>query len=72
MQPRPVVNVEEFIVKTVGRRVPNDSGEALEDALKQESSSQTRKICPRGVYRFHSHEEADAWMERMRNRVWSN
>lgn len=60
MQPRPVVNVEEFIGKTVGRRVP-PSGAGLQQTLNQVLASQNRGICPRGVYRFRSFDEADAW-----------
>ncbi len=67
MEPRPVVNVEEFIGKTVGRRVP-PSGAELQPTLNQALKTQKRGICPRGVYRFSSHEEANAWMERMENR----
>jgi hypothetical protein len=67
MQPRPVINVEEFIGKTVGRRVP-PSGADLQKTLNQVLARQKRGVCPRGVYRFHSHEEAHAWLERMRNR----
>jgi len=67
MQPRPVINVEEFIGKTVGRRVP-PSGAGLQKTLNQVMAGQKRGICPRGVYRFKTHEEADAWMTRMMNR----
>jgi hypothetical protein len=67
MQPRPVVNVEEFIGKTVGRRVP-PSGAGLQVTLNQALKTQKRGLCPKGVYRFNSHEEADAWMEKMLNR----
>ena len=66
MQPRPVVNVEEFIGKTVGRRVPprdplsvSDSNRA--NAIAWHKAFPCRRV-PRGVYRFHSHEEAHAWM----------
>lgn len=61
MQPRPVINVEEFIGKTVGRRVP-PSGAGLQKTLNQVMAGQQRGICPRGVYRFKTHEEADEWM----------
>ena len=67
MQPRPVVNVEEFIGKTVGRRVPA-SGAGLQKLLNQAMFTQQRGICPRGVYRFHSHEEADRWATKMLSR----
>jgi hypothetical protein len=67
MQPRPVVNVEEFIGKTVGRRVPA-SGAGLQIALNQALKTQKRGLCPKGVYRFNSHEEADAWILKMMSR----
>lgn len=66
MEPRPVINVEEFIGKTVGRRVPPT------DPLRVSTSTKAGAVAwknalpycgvPRGVYRFHSHEEADAWL----------
>jgi len=67
MQPRPVVNVEEFIGKTVGRRVP-PPGAGLQKTLNQVMANQRRGICQRGVFRFKTHEEADAWMTKMMNR----
>lgn len=67
MEPRAVVNVEEFIGKTVGRRVP-PSGAGLQKTLNQALKTQERGLCPKGVYRFNSHEEADAWMVKMMNR----
>lgn len=67
MESRPVVNVEEFIGKTVGRRVPF-SGAGLQNTLNQVLKTQNRGLCPKGVYRFNSHEEANAWMEAMKNR----
>lgn len=72
MDPRPVINVEEFIGKTVGRRVPPKSGVALQVTLNQALKSQKLGVCPRGVYRFNSHEEADAWMWKMTNRKTAN
>ncbi len=60
------MNVEEFICKTVGRRVPS-SGAGLQKTLNQVLTGQKRGVCPRGVYRFHSHEEADAWTLKMLN-----
>jgi hypothetical protein len=62
---KPVVNIEENIGKTVGRRTalnpmrvqPNEIAEAEE----------WRRVfggirVPRGVFKFRSHEEADAWL----------
>jgi hypothetical protein len=59
----PIINLEESIGKTVGRR------RAPVGALKyglglQKSLAQTSWRTPirRGVYRFQSHQETDAWM----------
>ncbi len=56
-------------MKTVGRRT------ALPDVLKVENSRIEDSIkwrkhfggvgIPKGVFRFHSHEEADAWLWKM-------
>ncbi|MEQ1842528.1 MAG: hypothetical protein ABL994_19175 [Verrucomicrobiales bacterium] len=56
----PMINVEETIGKTVGNLKRIDpsrvqrSGRRLYRALGF-------RVCPPGVYRFNSHEEADAW-----------
>jgi hypothetical protein len=63
-----VINVGEKIGKTVGRRVPVDSGKygaGLQRLANEVNRTMRRGICPKGVYRFRSHEEADAWMTRM-------
>ena len=64
-----VVNVEEKIGKTVGRREPCDPwtrGMRLQETAGQlRTSAGHGGICPRGVYRFKTHEEADAWMMNM-------
>ena len=57
----PVVNLEEQIGKTVGR-IPEGAADyarltATADALMP------RLPFPKGVYRFRSFEEADAWTE---------
>jgi hypothetical protein len=63
---KPIINLEEKIGKTVGRRkVPSDAfayGMALQKTGVQLSKTFSLKGVPRGVYRFHSHEEADAWL----------
>ena len=60
---KPLINLEDPAGKTVGRRVrPKDAleyGFALQKSLHQLYG---RLPIRRGVYRFHSHEEADAWM----------
>jgi len=60
-----VINLEENIGKTVGRRtVPNPlrvrEGE-IEAAIEWRRAFGGVRI-PRGVFKFHSHEEADAWL----------
>lgn len=65
----PFVNVEEKIDRFVGRRAQ------VADALKagmllQATGAQLHKSFghrwwPKGVYRFKTHEEADAWMTKM-------
>ncbi|MFO1438614.1 MAG: hypothetical protein U1F81_09835 [Verrucomicrobiaceae bacterium] len=66
MQPRPVINVEEFIGKTVGRRVPPRDPLRISDSNKAAAIAWKKAFpyrgAPRGVYRFKTHEEADAWM----------
>ncbi len=60
---KPIINLEDPIGKTVGRRVaPADSlkyGLGLQKSLRQVYGGYPVR---RGVYRFHSHEEADEWM----------
>jgi hypothetical protein len=67
MEPRPVTNVEEFIGKTVGRRVP-PSGAGLQKIFNQMLKSQNNGVNVRGVFRFKSHEEANAWTTKNLNR----
>jgi hypothetical protein len=54
-----VINTEELIGKTVGRRKPPADPFACSDALQ-------RCLPPipvrKGVYRFLTHEEADQWL----------
>lgn len=63
---QPVINLEENIGKTVGRRVaPADSftyGMALQATGVRLIKAFGHRGVPKGVYRFQSHEEADAWM----------
>lgn len=55
----PTVNNEEFIGKTVGRRnPPMDSFSLITPLQENLAPIRVRK----GVYRFHSHEEADLWL----------
>lgn len=64
-QTHPVVNVDAFIGKTVGRRRrPAPLGGNAPGCLAMERA---RALLggvpiPRGVFRFHTHEEAHQWM----------
>ena len=67
-QTHPVINVEETIGKTVGRRKPISVGEQarrIQDKGKRIYRASGFRVCTKGVYRFHSHEEADEWMRQM-------
>jgi len=61
----PVVNVDEKIGKTVGRRQPGDPllvapGDRARKREMQKAGFFPR--FPKGVYRFKTFEEADQWM----------
>jgi hypothetical protein len=58
---KPVINLEETPGKVVGR----DTGSVADyDRLVEASASLMPRLpFPKGVFRFHTHEEADAWME---------
>jgi hypothetical protein len=62
---KPAINYEEKIGKTVGRRTaPTDAfayGMALQETGVQLAKAFRLPRLPKGVFRFHSHEEADAW-----------
>jgi hypothetical protein len=66
---QPFINVEEKIDRFVGRRTKTpDSFQA--GMLLQETAGELHKSfkhhwCPKGVYRFKTHEEADQWMTKM-------
>ncbi|HSU57378.1 MAG TPA: hypothetical protein VLT36_25270 [Candidatus Dormibacteraeota bacterium] len=66
---RAIVNMEEQIGKTVGkRRPPSDSfaaGMELQKTAWELHKSFHSHWAPKGVYRFKTHEEADEWMMRM-------
>ncbi len=63
---KPAINFEEKIGKTVGRRtVPRDAfayGMALQKSGVEMAKTFRLRGVPKGVFRFHSHEEADAWL----------
>lgn len=62
---KPAINYEEKIGRTVGRRaMPADVfayGMALQKTGVQLAKTFGLRGVPRGVFRFRSHEEADAW-----------
>jgi hypothetical protein len=62
-----VVNIDEKIGKTVGRRKIKDSlvyGLGLQKLLARIRESAGFPRFPKGVFKFCSFEEADAWMIR--------
>lgn len=62
-----VINVEEKIGKTVGRRVLKDGWSyamGMQKTVGQLQKTFGGPRFPRGVFRFNSFEEADAWMMR--------
>jgi len=65
----PFINLEERIDKVVGRRTRTPdgfrSGMQLQSLAVELHRSLRHRWCPKGVYRFKTHEEADEWMNRM-------
>ena len=65
-KPRTVINLEETIGKQVGRRqAPTDpltTASDLNHLVSGLLEASGHKLPGRGVFRFHSHEEADQWM----------
>ena len=61
---KPVINIEEKIGKTVGRRVLRDGfryGMGLQKLAAEIQKTTRHPRFPKGVFRFKSFEEADAW-----------
>lgn len=67
--PRTVINLEETIGKQVGRRKPpTDPLQVASDTNKLATgllAASGHRLPRRGVFRFHTHEEADEWMMKM-------
>ena len=65
----PIINLDEPIGKTVGRRL-RPSPLRVEAGLIESAKAWRRAIggigVPKGVYRFRTHEEADQWLTEMR------
>lgn len=68
-QARTVINLEETIGKQVGRRQPPTDPLRVASDLNQLATglltAAGHKLPRRGVFRFHTHEEADQWMMTM-------
>jgi predicted transcriptional regulator len=66
---QPRINVEEKIDRFVGRRTkaPDSlkAGMQLQSLGVELHKTFKHRWCPKGVYRFKTHEEADAWMTKM-------
>jgi predicted transcriptional regulator len=66
---QPFVNVEEKIDRFVGRRTKTpdslQAGMQLQETARQLHQAFNHRWCRKGVYRFKTHEEADAWMTQM-------
>lgn len=70
---KPFVNLEETPGKIVGRRHLPADGLALSAAQRSEDARAWKRAfktlpIPKGVYRFRTHEEADAWLWQMLTR----
>jgi len=65
-EPRVVINLEESIGKQVGRRKPPVDPLRVASDMNQLATgllaASGHKLPRRGVFRFHTHEEADQWM----------
>jgi len=61
-----VINIEETIGKTVGRRRPPKdpmkAADGIQRFINEHFATVGHRLTPRGVFRFKSHEEADQWM----------
>lgn len=66
---QPLINVEEKIDRFVGRRtqLPDSwkAGMQLQALGVELHRAFKHRWMPKGVYRFKTHEEADAWMTKM-------
>lgn len=63
------VNMQENIGKTVGQRTtlrdPFAYALGLQETASELYKLTGRGLCPKGVFKFKTHEEADAWMWKM-------
>jgi hypothetical protein len=69
MLKQPIINVEEKIDRVVGKRtkMPDSlkAGMQLQSLGAELHKTFKHRWCPKGVYRFKTHEEADEWMTKM-------
>ena len=63
---QPLINVEEKIDRFVDRRIKAPDALSVENSKKANAVAWQKAFgglrVPRGVYRFHNHEEADGWL----------
>jgi hypothetical protein len=59
---QPISNLEEDFGKIVGKRTADVAD--YDDLAAQGEKIVRRLPFPKGVYRFKTHEEADAWLEK--------
>lgn len=60
-----VINIEETIGKTVGRRQLGDplkAADGIQQFINEAFATTGNRLTPRGVFRFKTHQEADQWM----------
>jgi hypothetical protein len=66
MKPVSVINIDDPVGKTVGRRRPPTdpllAADGLQEFVNEQFKESGHRFSRRGVFRFHSHEEADEWM----------
>jgi hypothetical protein len=69
----PIINLQDPAAKIVGRRTPApDSTMAAQKLGAELAASLKLPMPPRGVYRFKTHEEADAWLMKVWTRQRAN
>lgn len=66
---QPFINIEEKIYRIVGKRTQTpdslEAGMQLQALGAELHKTFKHRWCPKGVYRFKTHEEADEWMTKM-------
>jgi hypothetical protein len=59
----PIINLQDPVGKVVGKRKPPKADDMGVQRLWAELAASLKlPMPPRGVYRFKTHEEADAWL----------